>query len=545
MEIITIKQLLEESVEQYRNQVAFQIRQEDRYLKYTYQEVALLVRKIQAALVKLGIKHGDRVALLSENRPEWPISFLAITSLGAVVVPLDAMLKPEEVSFLLGDCGAKVIILGRNFSALIKVTGVEISRIFVEDFDRLATGGEGEVSAEVSPDDLASIVYTSGTTGVPKGVMLTHKNIMSDVSGTASLFDFGPGDTFLSVLPLQHTFETTAGFLGPFSKGASITYAESLKSNNILRNMKETDVTIMCGVPLLYQVFYDGILREVEAKNKTRVFSGLLFLAKAVKTLIGINIGKYFFSVIHKKFGGKIRFFVSGGAALDPQLARNFELLGFTLLQGYGLSESAPVLTCNTLKNNRLGSVGKAIPGVEIKIAGTELVGEILAFGPNIMKGYYKQKELSSRVLINGWLYTGDVGYLDEDGYLFITGRSKDIIVTSSGVNVYPEELEFLLSKSPLIAECCVLGEKVKEGIRKGTEQVVAVIVPDQDFFKKIGETSHDFIKRKLSIEIQQFNRSVADCKRIAKFIIRNDELPKTRLKKVKRHEVEMMLNDK
>lgn len=545
METITIKQLLEESAEKFRNQVAFQIKQENSYLKYTYQDVSLLVKKVQAALRKLGVKHGDRVALLSDNCPEWSVAFLAITGFGAVAVPLDAMLKKTEVTFLLGDCRAKAIILSRNFAPLIKETNLEHSQIFIEDFDRLGSGGEGEISSDVGLTDLASIVYTSGTTGVPKGVMLTHKNIMSNVMATANLFDFGPDDTFLSVLPLHHTFETTAGFLGPFYKGSSITYAESLKSYNILRNMQETAVTIMCGVPLLYQVFYDGIMREVAANKKEKLFNILLFISKVVKILIGINIGKFLFAMVHKKFGGKIRFFVSGGAALDPHLAKKFELLGFTLLQGYGLSESAPVLTCNTLKNNRLGSVGQPIPGVEIKIAGTDPVGEILAFGPNIMKGYYKQKELTSRVLINGWLYTGDIGYVDDDGYLVISGRSKDVIVTASGVNVYPEELEFLLAKSPLVKEVCILGEKIKEGIRRGTEQVVAVIVPDEEFFNKIGETGPDFIKRKLSIEIQQFNQGVADSKRIAKFVIRNHELPKTRLKKVKRHEVARELKGK
>ncbi|MFH1347123.1 MAG: AMP-binding protein, partial [Candidatus Margulisiibacteriota bacterium] len=430
--------------------------------------------------------------------------------------------------------GAKAAIISQKYAEYIRGTGVEGRGTIMEEFEKLPSH-EPRPTSHVTLADTASIVYTSGTTGVPKGVMLTHRNIMSNVVSVASLFDLGPKDNFLSVLPLHHTFETTAGFLGPFHEGCTITYAESLKSYSILRNMRETGVTVMCGVPLLYQLFYDGILREVEEKGLSKVFSVLFAVSRFFKSVIGANIGKTLFKTVHKKFGGKIRFFVSGGAALDPDVARNFDLMGFIILQGYGLSESSPILTCNTLKKNKIGSVGKAIPGVEIKIAGAEPVGEILAFGPNIMMGYYKRKELSSRVVVNGWLHTGDVGYLDEEGFLFITGRSKDVIVTGSGVNVYPEEIEFVLNKIPAVKESCVMGDKVKTGARKGTEEVIALIVPD---FEKLGETSEEFIHKTISEEVRNLNKKMADYKRIARFIIRKEELPKTRLKKIKRFEI-------
>jgi long-chain acyl-CoA synthetase len=404
----------------------------------------------------------------------------------------------------------------------------------MDEFDKLPSP-EQRPLPQVDFDDVASIVYTSGTTGIPKGVMLTHRNIMFDVISAVPLFDVGPGDNFLSVLPLYHTFETTAGFLGPFYLGCKITYAESLKSHNILRNMQETGVTVMLGVPLLYQLFYDGILREVEEKGLDKVFSVLFAVSRAFRNVIGLNIGKILFSTVHKKFGGKIRFFCSGGAAIDPEVLKNFDLMGFTILQGYGLTESAPIITVCTMKENKYGSIGKPIPGVEVKIAGTEPVGEILAFGPNIMKGYYKRKELSSRVVINGWLHTGDVGYKDEEGYLFITGRCKDVIVTGSGVNVYPDEIEFSLKKVPAIKESCVLGSKVTAGVRKGTEQVIALIVPDMEFFEKTGNKEDDFVQKTIADEIEKFNKKVADYKRIARFIIHKEELPKTRLRKVKR----------
>lgn len=537
MEIITIKDLLARSAEKYGDHVAFQIRDDSGYRKVTFRQTTEIVKKLQQALINLGVEPGDRVALLSENRPEWPISYFAVTSLGAVVVPLDALLSKEEVLPLIEDSGAKAIILSQKYLEYIKGTRLEGHKIIVEDFGNLPQPVD-RANSKVSLDDSASIVYTSGTTGTPKGVVLTQRNIMSNVLAVASLFDLGPKDTFLSVLPLYHTFETTAGFLAPFHNGCSITYAESLKSHNILKNMQETNVTVMCGVPLLYQLFYDGIKREVEEKGLKKVFAVLFSISKFIKHVIGFNIGKYLFATVHKKFGGKIRFFVSGGAPLDPDLAKNFELMGFTILQGYGLSESSPILTCCTEKNNKLGSVGRAIPGVEIKILGTDPVGEILAFGPNIMRGYYKRKEFTSRILINGWLHTGDVGYLDEEGYLFITGRSKDVIVTASGVNVYPEEIEFVLNKLGPIKEVCVMGSKVRKGIRKGTEEVVALIVPDQEYFAKLGKTEEGYIRKTIGDEVQNFNKKVADFKRIARFIIRQEELPKTRLKKIKRFQL-------
>ena len=238
-----------------------------------------------------------------------------------------------------------------------------------------------------------------------------------------------------------------------------------------------------------------------------------------MRKLIGINIGRFLFKTVHQKFGGKIRFFVSGGAAIDPALINKFDLMGFTILQGYGLSESSPILSCNTLKANKIGSVGQVLPGVELEIAGTDPVGEILAFGPNIMKGYYRKKELTSRVVINGWLYTGDVGYLDEEGFLYITGRSKDVIVTPAGVNVYPEEIEAALNKYSQIKESAVLGK----------DQVLAVIVSDAS-------------QEAIAQLVNEFNAKVAEFKRIKKFIIRREELPKTRLKKIKKFELKKEL---
>lgn len=533
MEQITLRQMVERNAGKFGQAVAFQMkravpagRQDGKYQQFTYGEVYKIVGGLQRELVKWGVAKGDRVALLSENRPEWPLAYLAIASLGAVVVPLDAMLRQEEIAPLIADAAPKVFILSEKFLDYAAGTVVQGKTIVMEEFAKIPPAGQ-LVDAAVALDDLAAIVYTSGTTGSPKGVMLTHRNLTSNAIAGASCFELGPGDNFLSVLPLHHTFETTGGFLTAFYTGCRITYAESLKSYNLIQNMQETGVTLMLGVPLLYQLLFDGIMRNVEEQGKAKLFAAMFKLSALVKKIIGINIGKLLFGVIHKKFGGKVRFFVSGGAPIDPELVRSFGLMGFPLIQGYGLSESSPVLTACTLRDNLIGSVGRPIPGVRIKIAGTDPVGEILGSGPNIMKGYYKRQDLTDKVIIGGWLYTGDLGYVDDSGHLFITGRSKDLIVTGAGVNVYPEELEFVLKKMPAIKEICILGEKVTAGIRRGTEQVIAVIVPQAG-------VADD----KVQAEIAEYNKKAAEFKRIARVIIRRAELPKTRLLKIKRFEL-------
>jgi len=525
--ILTVREMLEVNRDKFGRLTAFQIKRNHLYYKYSFKLVYELASALAAELKKRGITKGERVAVLSENRPEWGLAYLAIAGMGGVAVPLDAQLTAEEIKNLLADSGSRVIIISR---AMEEKHHFQLSKILMEQIEDLPSADFPVV--EVKPQDLAAIVYTSGTTGAPKGVMLTHGNILSNVYAVSHLFAIGPGDNFLSVLPLHHAFETTAGFLGPFYMGAGITYAESLKSYNLTRNMQETGVTVMCGVPLLYNLFYDGIFREVEEKGGVMraLFSILVFLAKG---LYSQWLRRKLFALIHRQFGGKIRFFVSGGAAIDPDIIYGFELFGITVLQGYGLTESAPILTCCTLENNRLGSVGRPLENVEIRITGE---GEIIARGPNIMPGYYKRPDLTAEVIKEGWLHTGDVGRFDDEGYLYITGRIKDIIVTGAGVNVYPEEIEYFINKIGGIQESCVLGVRVREGARRGMEEVWAIIVPDYEFFKKQADLS--YIEQYLKEETKKLNQKLAEYKRIAQVKIRSIELPKTTTRKVRRFQV-------
>lgn len=558
-EVKTIKDIVEQNAKKYSDYTAFQMKRDDKYQGITFAEVEYRVRCLGASLKELGISHGDRVALLSENRPEWSVSYLSIVSLGATAVPLDALSKIDDLEPIINHSGAKGIITSNKFLDQIKEKRERLPDIrFVISMDakestvdilslqKLIQNKKPSGKSEVSEEDLAAIVYTSGTTGIPKGVMLTHKNIVTNILAIAQLFDIGPKDNFLSVLPIHHMFETTCGFLGPFYLGAKITYAESLKSYNLLKNMEETGVTIMCGVPLLYQLFYEGIKREVEEKGKVAqaLFETLFAISKGAKT-VGIKLGRLLFSMIHKKLGGKIRFWVSGAAAIDSEVIHGFGLMGITVLQGYGLTETAPILACCTLKNNRIGSVGKALPGVELKVLNPDKkgYGEILAKGPNIMKGYYKRQDATRETIKGEWLYTGDVGYIDKDGYVYITGRQKDVIVSGTGLNVYPDEVEFVINKSPFIKESCVIGKKVEEGVRRGMEEVYAVILPDMEYFEKYGAEKNlivdqEFVKSTISSELKVRCEALPEYKRVTNFEVRETDFPKTSTRKIKRYAV-------
>jgi len=545
IEYMTLKDLLKQSTQKFKDNLAFQIKKDlpagrhgEKYVKYTYGDAGKYATGLIAALKGLGIQKGDKVAILGENRPEWAISYLAVTAMGAVAVPLDSLGTEYDLKGIIAHSESKGIIYSDKFHGIIKeIPNLKFKILMEKDFEGLKNRASEDFGYDVSLNDLAAIVYTSGTTGIPKGVMLTHKNIMSNVMTGCALFDIGPSDMALSVLPIHHMFETVGGFLAWFYSGARITYAESLKSFKLIQNMVETKTTIMIGVPMLYQLFYDGILREVEEKGPAFkfIFNILIFISKAVKAVFNINIGRKLFGQVHRKLGGAFRFWVSGGAAIDPDILKAFDIMGMTIVQGYGLTESSPVISANNLSHNKYGSVGRPIPGVCVKIINEEIV----ANGPNIMQGYFKMPEETEKVIRDGWLYTGDVGYLDKDGYLYITGRIKDVIISSSGLNVYPDEVEFELNKIPYIKESCVIGRKVRAGIKKGSEEVFAVVSPDIEYFEKMGLSIDDnAVFTAIHEAIGKLNEKLPMHKRISGMEVRSTDFPKTSTRKIKRFAV-------
>jgi long-chain acyl-CoA synthetase len=361
--------------------------------------------------------------------------------------------------------------------------------------------------------------------GNPKGVMLTHRNVASNLVDARKWVDLRGEDRFLSVLPIHHSYECTDGFLLPLYLGATVSFAENLR--RIAENMAETRATVMLGVPLLWHAIYKKIVAGMEEKG--------MWKAKAAKKLatftekaLGLNIRRLLFAQVHARLGGCLRIFISGGAAVDPDVARGFRELGVTFLQGYGLTESAPIITVNRNRAFRDNSAGLPLPSVEVRIAED---GEILARGPNIMQGYYKNPDATREALENGWLHTGDLGYIDKAGFLYIQGRKKAVIVTTAGKKIYPEEVEGELLKSPYIAECLVCGRTDDAG----GEAVEAIVVPDKEHpvFQRMEEQA---IEKLLQKEVKERCQMLASFKRVTKVTVHHGELEKTTTKKVKRY---------
>ena len=515
--------------------------------RWTYGEIEDLSLRIGAFLVREGFKKGDFAAICMENRPEWAIIYFGIMAAGLVCVPLDPQLTEQEIANLINDCAAKTIFVSNAIFQAKNIHKIKdrLNKIVISDLDiekenfiGLAqvklTSPEGVAWPEVFPEDIASLIYTSGTTSRPKGVMLTHKNFYSNFQSIDRLKLFSDKDNLISILPLHHSYPFMVTLITPLFCRARVTYTSSLRSDELLKLMRESGVTVLVGVPQLFYLFYMHILEEMK-KIPCLVRIPLLALVEIlwqIRRFSGINLSKPALSKIHWAFGRSLRFFACGGAKLNEEAARFLVRIGFTILEGYGLTETSPVVTFNPLKRQKIGSVGRAIPNVELKIDNPDAagIGEVVIKGPNVMKGYYKQAEETSSVLKDGWFYSGDLGYIDKDGYLYITGRKKEIIVLSSGKNIYPEEIESHYTKSPYIKEICILGIGGAE-----EERPAAVVVPDTEYCRKIGEIN---LHSKLRWELENLSDGLAVYKRIKGFIIVKEDMPRTRLGKIKRYEV-------
>jgi len=531
----TITEMFESSAKEYSNRVMSKIKRGGVWREYTFGEVLGYVRKIAEYLKEMGIRRGDFVALVSENRPEWGWGYLAIQWAGGTVIPLDARLSEVERRFLMDFAGVKGVICSRDYLNEMEKNKKELKFDFIlsmEDLEGIFERYRGIDRVEIDEEDLAEILFTSGTTGSPKGVMLTHKNLMSDLEALYQIIDINENDVFFSILPLHHVYECTGGFLAPIYTGASVAYASSLRPNVMLEEMREVRPTVWLAVPLILEKIYQKILKTLEEQ---RGFKKILInlmrtlakdrLSKRIKASLGLD---------------RVRYVVSGGAALPEWVSKGLEDLGFPILQGYGLSETSPILTLNPPHAPRNKSVGLPIPGVEIRLfeVNEKGEGEIAARGAVVMKGYYKNEKATREVFYDGWFLTGDIGYFDEDGYLYITGRKKAVIVTKGGKNIYPEEIENKLTESPYIEEVLVFGAINPE---TGEEEVQALIYPNLDEVRNLAHRmkaipDDDFIYELISKEIERLSRDLAPYKRIKRFALRYEEFPKTTTRKIKRH---------
>jgi long-chain acyl-CoA synthetase len=530
----------------------------DRFVGITFNEFADRVSNIGRGLLALGLQKGDRIAILSENRPEWGMAFFATYMAGGVNIPLDALLKISAWSHILKDSHARALIVSRNFISEIENIKADLpelkhiiciddlsgkkNEMSLTEIEKLGQQYSGSIP-ELIPSDLASIIYTSGTMGQSKGVMLSHRNITSDMSGAVGLLPILESDNFLSILPLHHTFECTCGLLIPFSVGASITYARGLASKLIIEDIKNNKATILLGVPLLFEKMYAGITKAIANQPiaKRILFKLSFLICRLLSGVVGVNAGKIIFHGLREKAGmSSIRMLLCGGAPTPPEIAKAFNLLGFAFRQGYGLSECSPILTLNPLDNYKDSSIGKPIFGAELKIVDPESqgIGQIVARGPMVMQGYYNNPEATCEVIKDGWFYTGDSGWADEDGFYYITGRVKNVIVTQAGKNVYPEEIEFELNKSPYILESLVLGRSL-EGTRG--EEIEAIVVPDFEYLDRWADEmktnlSADDIEKIIKDEVHKLSAELAEFKRVKHIQIREEEFEKTSTKKIKRY---------
>ena len=510
----------------------------------TYRQAAQTMLQLAEALWGLSRSTGDRIGILSENCPEWPLAYLGILAAGKTIVPIDAALKPEENLRIINDAQLSAIFVSAKFEATV----VErTSNIRVLSFDagssrnwRELLGHEGELTA-ADKNDIAVLIYTSGTTGAPKVVMLTHGNILANYEGVSQALQFDKRDIFLSVLPLHHTYEAMCGFLTPLLAGATIVYARSLKSNELLEDIGFNGITVMCGVPLLFEKMAHAIQRGVEqATSLRRTMFWSLYRLSGLGWRLGFKWGRLLFASVRRKAGlSTIRMFVSGGAPLPPSIAQFYNYLGLDFLQGYGMTECSPVISTNRPDSIQFGSVGPPLRNLELRIHEPDSsgVGEIVVRGGSITPGYLNNPQKTAELLRDNWLFTGDIGRL-KNGHLWITGRRKLVIVSAAGKNIYPEELEERLLASPYVLESIVYGRK-KES--KQGEEVCALIVPDLEQFRGVTfetatESSLSEVRRALQVEIDAINAEVADYKRISRFDISLQELEKTSAKKVKRH---------
>jgi long-chain acyl-CoA synthetase len=523
---------IQEAASRYPELIAIQMKTGDHYQQYTYRELVRNVASVARSLAKQGIKKGDRIALLSENRPEWMVAYLAVVSFGAVIVPLDAQLTEKEVAILLASSGAKGIFI----SAPCRQKLPPDASLAIFPFDpgdgilfsgMLAAYPDVVFPSRPSADDLAALLYTSGTTGDPKGVMLSQGNLASNLASAIKLNIVKQTDNLLCLLPLHHTYPAMACMLVPLALGGKVTILNSLKGPDILACMQEAGVTIMLGVPQLFTGLRNAIFDGINKKPGPVRALVTLFLAlnRMLRQTVGVNIGKSLFGAVHAKFGPKFQLFASGGARLDPDVFRNMNDLGFTVIEGYGLTETSPVATFNLLSKQKAGSIGVPVPDVDVRIIDPNEhgEGEIAIRGPNVMLGYYNKAQETAEVLRDGWFYSGDIGYRDKDGYFFITGRSKEMIVLPSGKKIFPDELEKFYRQIPAIKEICLL---------QGARGLEAAVVPDFDHLRKMNLSNS---RETIAFKLEDLAKDQPPYKRITGLKIFKDPFPVTRLGKLKR----------
>jgi long-chain acyl-CoA synthetase len=550
-----------DAVARFPDHVAIEVQRPDRVDALTYRALEDEAGRVAAWLAAEGIRRGDRCAILADNDARWVAAYLGVLRLGAVAVPLDTAYKAQQVHTVLNSCGARLLFTTPRYletatqaAALIGGTPPRVFLLHgtadgIADASALSSTRVVPRVADVAPDDLAVLLYTSGTTSDPKGVMLTHGNLEAERPAVFSIVDVGETDAVLGVLPLFHALAQVANLLLPLAVGARIVFLESVSSTSLLLALESRGITIFACVPQFFYLIHQRVMTEIGLAGATRraIFRLLLRVNGWLRDRAGWNPGRRWFARVHRALGTKMRILVTGGSKFDPVIGRALYDMGFTLLNAYGLTETTGGATLMRPGDRYTASVGPPLPGVEIRIAPRERAadtdatddGEILIRGPVIMPGYFGRPDATAETLRDGWLHTGDLGILDADGRLYITGRKKEIIVLSSGKNLYPEEIEAHYRQSAFIKELCVLG-LTRPG-EPSAERLHAVIVPNDEALRERGAVN---VRELIRYEIESLAVKLPAHKRILSYDIRLEPLPRTSTNKLKRHEIERSIRE-
>ncbi len=558
VEITDLKDMLNKSGKIYADRPAYKIKTDipNEYKIITHKEIREDVNYLGTAFIKMGLK-GKRIAVISENRYEWGLSYLAITCGTGIVVPLDKSLPDNEIENLIIRSSVEAIVFSSKYTDIlkrIKEKGVgKLKHLISMDLEEhtdgiyaekallrkgkklLEEGMKDFIDAKIDSESMSIMLFTSGTTAMSKAVMLSHKNICANLMDIASILEVHERDTMLSFLPLHHVFECTTGFLYPLYKGTCVAYCDGIK--HIQENLQEYHISVMVSVPILFESMYKRLIKAIEKQGKLETVQKGIKISEGLLKL-HIDIRKKIFKEIHDKLGGKVRLFISGAAAMDPEIEKGYNQLGIRIAQGYGLTETSPVIAAGSDFDYRLGSIGKVCPSVKAKLSKPDEngIGELVVKGPNIMLGYYENEEATKRALKDGWFYTGDLAKIDKDGFIFIVGRKKSVIVLKNGKNVFPEELENLINRIEGVKESFVYGKPENEDEKN--PKVCAKIVYDaevmEEMYKINGEEN---VEKFLISKIKEINKTIPTYKYIREVVVTTEELVKTTTAKVKRHE--------
>ena len=551
-----LKEMLNNTKEQFGDKTAFYLDGDEieNSRKILYNQYINDINCLGTAMIEMGLK-GKRIAIISENRYEWEVAYLAVCCGTGVVVPLDKALQIDEIESLIIRSEAEAIFYSskyNEFMQTIQKNGKSKLKYFISmdleknDFNKfsqkevikkgqelLNSGNKEFIDAKINNEEMNIMLFTSGTTSKSKSVMLSHKNICTNIRDIRECFEIDETDTFLSFLPLHHTFECTVGYLYPISVGSTIVFSKGVR--HIASELKKFKITAMISVPALVEKMYDKIMKAIEEKGKTSSVKKGITLSNALLK-VGIDIKKKIFKEIYQNLGGYLRIIVVGGAPFSVEKEKGFWDLGFNVLQGYGLTETSPVIAAELTKRKRIGSIGKKMPSVEVKIDNPDEngVGELLAKGNSVMLGYYENKEANEEVFDKeGWFHTGDLARIDKDGYIFISGRKKFVIVLKNGKNVYPEEIEALIDSSDLVKESMVFGmpdddDDIKIGVK---------VVYDKEYIQdKFGEIDEEQIRDKIWNWVKEVNKTLPKYKYVKSLILTDEELIKTTTLKIKRN---------